>query len=404
MSEDEKFTLTRHGFFDHLKLMLLDLYTKESIKDVTLVCSDHTKLKAHSFMLKAHSLLFSDILDELKDGEKAIYLGGVSSHEMLALLEFMYLGEMTIQQERISDLMDIAKKLKIKEFTKESDSTEDQEQFIEDHKKESKQEVLGGETEMEDHSELKFEATLDISSEEPAHKEDVLKDQGSTTQSTMSDGELDQRTEETLELETSMLELSQNMTEEDEKLKKQIKISVKPRRSLATTQCPECGKIVNGKYYLEQHMKNKHTVHECEQCDFKVTNKTKLQTHVKYVHQGLKYYYEPVKCDQCGKMYKDKYSCKSHVKLVHEGLTQFSCEYCDYKAKYKQHLQTHTENVHLGIKHDCEYCGFSYTDISNMRAHYKKAHGTKYITSKSRKATIDNAVQEQLSICEQVDQ
>ena len=86
MSEDEKFTLTRHGFFDHLKLMLLDLYTKESIKDVTLVCSDYTKLKAHSFMLKAHSLLFSDIIDDLKDGEKAIYLGGVTSNEMLALL------------------------------------------------------------------------------------------------------------------------------------------------------------------------------------------------------------------------------------------------------------------------------------------------------------------------------
>ena len=44
----------------------------------------------------------------------------------------------------------------------------------------------------------------------------------------------------------------------------------------------------------------------------------------------------------------EKSSLKTHVKSIHDGV-KYSCEYCDYKATRKDNLQEHVKSIHDGV-------------------------------------------------------
>ena len=51
----EKFTLTWHSYASHFQDILGHLFDSGDLSDVTLVCDDQVKFKAHKFVLKACS-------------------------------------------------------------------------------------------------------------------------------------------------------------------------------------------------------------------------------------------------------------------------------------------------------------------------------------------------------------
>ena len=40
---------------------------------------------------------------------------------------------------------------------------------------------------------------------------------------------------------------------------------------------------------------------------------------------------------------------------MHEGIT-YSCEHCDYKAKWKGDLLQYVESMHEGVTYTCDHC------------------------------------------------
>ena len=61
----EQFNLNWHTYSDHLKDMMENLLNSNRSADVTLVCNDKTKFKAHKFVLSACSPVFQSIIDDL---------------------------------------------------------------------------------------------------------------------------------------------------------------------------------------------------------------------------------------------------------------------------------------------------------------------------------------------------
>ena len=53
---------------------------------------------------------------------------------------------------------------------------------------------------------------------------------------------------------------------------------------------------------------------------------------------------------------------------------KFQCDQCEYKATKTSHLQSHKNSKHEGIEYECEQCPKTYLDISNLRRHQKKSH------------------------------
>ena len=103
-------------YFDHLKLMLHNLLYDENSKDVTLVSDDKAKLRAHKIVLKACSPVFETLLVGSDGNNSVVYLRGVQQCELESILQFMYLGETSVYQERVDEFINVAKSLEIKEL------------------------------------------------------------------------------------------------------------------------------------------------------------------------------------------------------------------------------------------------------------------------------------------------
>lgn len=126
----EQFELIWRTFNDHLKDMMQKLMLSYESTDVTLVCADKTKLKAHKFVLNACSPVFNSIINDLPQKDPVIYLKGIQAPEMKSILQFMYLGQATFYKERMNNFLDLAKSLEIKEISKDVDCNVAQEQEV----------------------------------------------------------------------------------------------------------------------------------------------------------------------------------------------------------------------------------------------------------------------------------
>ena len=126
----EQINLNWHTYSDHLKDMMQNLMQSNNSTDVTLVCEDKTRFKAHKFVLSASSPVFESIITDLPHKEHSIiYLRGVLSQEMKSILQFLYLGQATFYQDRMNEFINVAKILEVKEISKvvECDATDESE-------------------------------------------------------------------------------------------------------------------------------------------------------------------------------------------------------------------------------------------------------------------------------------
>ena len=120
----EQFNLNWHTYSDHLKEMMQNLMQSNKSTDVTLVCEDKTRFKAHKFVLSACSPVFQSIITDLPQKEDSTTLRGILSQEMKSILQFMYLGQATFYQDRMNEFIDVAKSLEVKEISKNVDSNQ----------------------------------------------------------------------------------------------------------------------------------------------------------------------------------------------------------------------------------------------------------------------------------------
>ena len=113
----EKYNLTWHKYSDHLRDIMKAMMTSNAFTDVTLVCEDKLQIKAHKNILSACSPVFDNMLQNDRNTHSIIYLRGIACSDMESLLQFMYYGEATCYEERMSEFLNVAKSLEIKELS-----------------------------------------------------------------------------------------------------------------------------------------------------------------------------------------------------------------------------------------------------------------------------------------------
>ena len=64
----------------------MNLFDTGKSSDVTLVCDDQVKFKAHKFILKSFSPVFETFLNESNDSKTVVYLRGVNPCDKTILL------------------------------------------------------------------------------------------------------------------------------------------------------------------------------------------------------------------------------------------------------------------------------------------------------------------------------
>jgi len=112
--------LSSKSFQSQLQTTLKELFTENTFADVTLVSDDQIQIPAHKFVLSACSPVLKNLLLNNPHSQPLLYLRGVEQQELQSILQFMYLGEARIYQERINDFLDIAMDVQINEVSQES--------------------------------------------------------------------------------------------------------------------------------------------------------------------------------------------------------------------------------------------------------------------------------------------
>ena len=110
---DEKLCLNWNDFQDLVKVSFGELRTDTDFTDVTLACEDQS-IKAHKVVLSACSPFFKKLLKNHPHPQPLIYMKGIKSSSLTAIIDFLYLGEANVFQEELDSFLALAEELQLK--------------------------------------------------------------------------------------------------------------------------------------------------------------------------------------------------------------------------------------------------------------------------------------------------
>jgi len=273
----EVYDLNWHTYSDHLQGLMKHLMQSNESADVTLVCDDKTKFKAHKFVLNACSPVFQSIIDDLpQKQDSVIFLRGVYPQEMKSILQFMYLGQATFYQERMNEFLNVAKIFEIKEINKDVEATKE---LISD-------EYMGN------ISEQSFvPKTNEVSNS-------VIK-------------------QETKLVKNEVSQYSCNKCDKKYSNYRCLYMHVRNVHKGIRHPCNRCSKIYSQKINLIRHIEAVHdgVQYPCHLCEYKAKEKGSLQRHIESIHDGVKY-----PCDLCEYKATTRGSLLRHIVSIHDGV------------------------------------------------------------------------------------
>jgi len=120
MTSAEKFCLRWNDFESNVSVAFRELREEKDFFDVTLACED-SQVSAHKVILSACSPFFRSVLRKNPHQHPLLYLKGVKYQEMLAVLNFMYQGEVNVAQEELNSFLAVAEDLRVKGLTQSTE-------------------------------------------------------------------------------------------------------------------------------------------------------------------------------------------------------------------------------------------------------------------------------------------
>ena len=117
-----------NGFGSHLSEAFKDIREDKDLLDVTLACEDR-QIEAHKLILSACSTYFRSLFKLNPHNHPLLYLRGVKFKELVGILNFIYLGQVSVAEEDLNSFLAVAAELKIRGLTQpqpqQSETTRD---------------------------------------------------------------------------------------------------------------------------------------------------------------------------------------------------------------------------------------------------------------------------------------
>ena len=110
----EKLCLQWNDFQDNIKSAFGNLREDNDFTDVTLACEDGQQVEAHKVILAASSPFFQKLFARNKHPHPLVYMRGMKSDDLLAIVDFLYRGEANVFQENLDSFLAIAEELQLK--------------------------------------------------------------------------------------------------------------------------------------------------------------------------------------------------------------------------------------------------------------------------------------------------
>ena len=277
----ERFNLTWDNFDQHLKEILQVMLKNDDMADVTLVSDDMKQIKVHKLILSSCSSVLKSILSLNNFKNSVIFLDGILFEELEAIIQFMYLGKTTLQDERIDYFFEATKSLDVKELnqTLNASTSKSPNADIDNDKSHE------GDIHMKEQ-------------EQSIHEERSLVDQGKAV---VNNGYMNQF----LKVAYNKHDKVQSLENDDMKVEPEKDINIKDKASESVE--------IDSRAMTNKKM--------CRFC-FKHFTQTHITAHIRKDHEGWKY-----KCSHCDKILSCQSAIYRHIKFVHREVVYNTNQY-----------------------------------------------------------------------------
>jgi len=123
--EEEKLCLKWNDFQENAISAFGTLREDREFADVTLACEDGQQVEAHKVILASSSPFFLNLLRRNKHPHPLIYMRGLKSEDIVALIDFLYYGEANVYQEHLDSFLIVAEELQLKGLTNDKHTKEE---------------------------------------------------------------------------------------------------------------------------------------------------------------------------------------------------------------------------------------------------------------------------------------
>merc|ERR1712129_85967 len=298
--------LQQNDFLENYAGSFQELRKTQELCDVTLACGDRT-IEAHKVVLASCSFFFRKTFSTIKQAHPLIYLKGILHKDLVALLDYIYTGETQIAVEDLDRFIEVAHDMRIKGLAEEmltkepekSDSfynvlskTETIIELGEDYIDQDDRSVIDTFVEdfnllakglIEGNDDKKTIKCEKVSQPNPNIPDKVLSDKD-------DNGESVEKSAKTMTRSRKKF-ASEAEKEQHEKLRSEIFTRMEKYQDSddgLMWRCTECGKILQRKDKLENHIEThlKGFIHNCNYCDKTRSTRGALRTHISLNHKA----------------------------------------------------------------------------------------------------------------------
>ena len=388
----DKLLLSNGEYYQNMSNSFKTLLSDQNFSDVTLVCEGYKQVKAHKFILSAHSPVFNEMLLNNPHQHPLVYLSGIIHEDLQALVRFLYLGETKVNQERFSSFLKFSKEFQIEGLANLA-SENQLVNNVDKHKEVTKALEKGQYT--EDIIEL-----IEDTNNELGTSELMVEDSYYMTENILEleerPFEMDQSRSEIEESLPSIEQFLNNLNETYEADLQEVKsemvesiVSIKPsivsevpkeRTRVNILSCNQCDHTTNSEVDLNIHKTSAHSekLYPCADCKKRMDSEEGIfypctSCTLNLVKEKKKEKVMKFKCDKCdykaGKInHLTQHKQSKHMNVV------YSCDKCDYKASIKGNLSQHKQAEHEGIRYSCKVCGYEAKKMGHLMQHKKVKH------------------------------
>ena len=126
----EKLCLNWNDFHENVNAAFANLREDREFADVTLACEDGQQIEAHKVILAASSPFLQNLIRRNKHPHPLIYLRGIKSDNLVAMVDFLYCGVANVYQENLDAFLSIAEEFELKGLTGRTNDAKEEEEKI----------------------------------------------------------------------------------------------------------------------------------------------------------------------------------------------------------------------------------------------------------------------------------
>merc|ERR1719319_1226050 len=113
-TKEDKLCLRWADFQENTVSAFGELRGDKEFTDITLACEDGQQVEAHKVILASSSPFFLNLLRRNKHPHPLIYMRGMKSEDIVAMIDFLYFGEANVYQENLDSFLAVAEELQLK--------------------------------------------------------------------------------------------------------------------------------------------------------------------------------------------------------------------------------------------------------------------------------------------------